>query len=532
MAGIIMQLDISRQIDDVAYVAIVDDLELNRIVLENLSKKIDDITKVKTFSSAEAALEDFIESAPDLIITDFSMPTMDATAFLKMIRKTPGLEETPVIVVSANEKVENRRNALLCGATDFLTTPLDVFEFQARVRNLLRLGLHQKILRISGLSLKQKLTETRLRSIKQVQASREHFTHVIDCVPALILAVNGDGQAVFANEYCFEFFGGSSMEAVLNQLRHGDTTKPEPVEIDIKDREGETHTFLIMGRVVPESPMHESIVVYSGIDISTLKRTEESLRAAKSQAEAASHAKSAFLANMSHEIRTPLNAIIGFADLIHSETFGPIRNIRYTEYLKDILSSAEHLLFIIDEVLDFSQLEKGQHALTISEFSLSQFIAELRAMIQLQIKARRNNLIFNQNEEVMLKSDSQKLFQVLLNIITNANKFMEGGVIRVDVSQNRDGGMTISVKDHGIGMSDEELVVALSNFGRIANPCLRASAQGVGLGLPISVGFMKLLGGKLEISSKKGAGTRVDLILPASSVVAVKPALRLLANQS
>src|ERR1700755_371974 len=117
-----MQLAITQRSDEKAYVAIVDDLEVNRSFLEKLSQNASEISAVRTFSSAESALDSFITSQPDLIITDFSMPMRDAAAFLQRLRNIPGLEETPVIVVSANEKAANRRRALLSGATDFLTT--------------------------------------------------------------------------------------------------------------------------------------------------------------------------------------------------------------------------------------------------------------------------------------------------------------------------------------------------------------------------------------------------------------------------
>jgi signal transduction histidine kinase/DNA-binding NarL/FixJ family response regulator len=521
-----MQLAITQRSDEKAYVAIVDDLEVNRSFLEKLSQNVSEISAVRTFGSAELALDSFIRSQPDLIITDFSMPMMDAAAFLQRLRNIPGLEETPVIVVSANEKADNRRRALLSGATDFLTTPFDVFEFRVRVRNLLRLGLHQKFLRTNSLSLKQKLTETRLRSIKANQERREQLMNVIDCVPAIIFAVNKGLECVFTNQYCFEFFGGPmdpSFRALINRLARTGASLPEPAEVMVKNRKGEECTFLFMRRNVPRSSMAHDFAVYSGIDISTLKRTEESLRVAKRQAEAASEAKSAFLASMSHEIRTPLNAIIGFSDIICSEIFGPIQNPQYCEYIKDILNSANHLLSIIDEILCFSQIQHGQIDHSISDFCLEDCISGVQRMLTEELLSHKNRIEFESRKDFTLRSDPKKLTQVLLNVIRNSNNSMRGGAIHIDADQNLQGGITISVEDQGIGMTEEELLTAISEFGRIENPELSSPSQGMGLGLPLSSRFMSLLGGKLEISSKKGVGTRVDLILPASAVV--QPAL-------
>lgn len=506
------------KMDHHASVAVIDDIEINRKFIEYLSKTVTEIDEVHTFSSPESALEKFKTQKPDLIITDFSMPTMDAAVFLQKLRTITGLEETPVIVVSANENIENRRRALLCGATDFLTTPFDIFEFKVRVRNLLCLGLHQNALRTDSISLKQKLTETRLRSIKSEQKSRERFTRVIDCVPAIIVALKGDGECIFANEYFKEVIGGYSKYfiALLGQMS---ISYGAPSEVTLKNRNGQDCTFLIMASVVHGSHTEEGFVVYSGIDVSTLKQTEQSLRIAKCQAEAANQAKSAFLANISHEVRTPLNAIIGFADLIRSETFGPVQNARYRGYIDDIFRSAKHLLSIISEILSFSQIEQGKHSLSLTEFSLRDCIEGVRRMIEAELQSRGNSLLIDSRRDFKLRSDPQKLSQVIINIITNANRFTKKGEIRIEVSKNRQAELMIAIEDQGIGMTDEELGIAVSDFGRIVNPELSNSDQGIGLGIPISARFMRLLGGRLEITSKKGIGTRVDLILPSSAVV-------------
>ncbi len=420
---------------------------------------------------------------PDLIIASFSMPGTDATSFLQELRNIPALEETPVIVISDNRRAESRRRVLISGATDFMTVPLDTFEFQVRVRNLLRLGLHQKFLRTNSPSLKQKLIQTRLRALKANRPSREHFTNVIDCVPAIVFAINDVGECVFSNEYCYEFLGyeanganekTASLHKIMNVIKQANFSPLENnsfiTEIKLPDKKGEEHIFLLITRVVQRSAAHDGLVVFSGIDISGLKRTESSLRMAKAEAEAANRAKGAFLANMSHEIRTPLNAIIGFADIILSETFGPLQNERYREYMKDILNSSKHLLFVINEILDFSQMEHGRHSVSISKFSLLECTKSVRRMVGPQLTKKRNKLIVEANRDFTLYSDSQKLTQVLLNIIINANKFMQGGIIRLDARRNGEGELVLTIEDQGIGMTDEEIAIAVSHFGQISNP--------------------------------------------------------------
>jgi two-component system, cell cycle sensor histidine kinase PleC len=505
-----------------SYVAIVDDLRINRQFLEKLSKNIAGIGRVKTFDCAEKALESFGVTAPDLIITDFVMPAMDASVFLEALRAMPGLEDTPVIVVSASQEAKNRHKALLCGATDFLTTPFDVFEFQVRVRNLLKLGLHQKFLRAHSLSLHQELAETRLLSMKRSRDQEEMFNNVIDTVPALIFAVGDDSECVFSNKYCSEFFGCHRVlifKEFIGRLMTVHKEQPSgPIEITASSEAGTRSAFLIMRRSVPSMEAGKGFTVFSGIDISPLKQTQESLRIAKCQAEAANQAKSTFLANISHEIRTPLNAIIGFSDIMNTGLLGHIEQAHYKEYIKDILHSSQYLLALINQILDFSQIEQGEQVVSVGRFYLSDCVSSAEKMLHAEMCARSNILKFNRKEDHILQSDQQKFTQVLLNIISNANKNSEGGVICISAREAECSSLIVSIEDQGIGMSKREIGIAMSNFGRVANPEVASVNQGIGLGLPISVRLMKLLGGELSIWSEKGAGTRVDLLLPASAV--------------
>jgi two-component system, cell cycle sensor histidine kinase PleC len=505
-----------------SYVAIVDDLAINRQFLEKLSKKVAGIRQVKTFECAKEALESFEATPPDLIITDFVMPVMDASAFLETLRAMPGLEDTPVIVVSASHEAKNRHKALLCGATDFLTTPFDSFEFQVRVRNLFELGLHQKFLRAHSVSLHQELAETRLLSLKRSRDQEEKFSNAIDCVPALIFAVGDGSECVFSNKYCSEFFGShrvKSFNEFISRLMTVHEEQPNgPIEITASNESGTPSTFLIMRRNVSSVADGNGFTVFSGIDISPLKHTQESLRIAKCQAEAANEAKSTFLANISHEIRTPLNAIIGFADIMNTGLLGHIEQEHYREYIKDILRSSQHLLEIINEILDFSQIERGAQSLRTARFRLSECISNAGRMLQADLDRRNNILRFNVEDDRILKSDQQKFTQVLINIISNANKNSEEGVICISAREAERSSLIVSIEDQGFGMTEPEINIAMSNFGRVANPQLASVNQGIGLGLPISARLMKLLGGELSIWSEKGAGTRVDLLLPASAV--------------
>lgn len=514
-----------------SFVAIIDDLESNRSFLEHLAGLLPEIKRVATFASAERALVAFGEDPPDLVIADFNMPGMNAAEFLEAFRQVPELQDIPVIVVSSRGETEKRHRALLAGATDFLMVPLDTIEFKARARNLLRLSQHQKILRSQSLSLRGELVETRRKSMQ----TRRRFMSIIDCVPALVFAVNAAGECVFANQYCFDLLGLQQGEEGLRGVQRlaakvngaaagasGSDARSRSGEISLTRQDGREQTFLVIAKPAG-GLLKEGLTVYSGIEISQLKETERSLRKAKDEAEAVNRAKSAFLSNMTHEIRTPLNAIIGFTDAIHSEIHGPLNNSRYRGYIGDIQASARHLLAIINEILDFTQIEANRHTVRLSRFSLAGFLTNVKSLLKSQLGERGNRLELAGIPDLTIESDHQKLTQVFLNILTNANKSMEGGAIRISAARPSPDGLIVTVADHGAGMDEAELALAMTKFGRLSTSAFISSKHpGTGLGLPISTGFMTLLGGRLEIESTKGEGTSVRIVLPRCVVADVR----------
>ena len=254
-----------------------------------------------------------------------------------------------------------------------------------------------------------------------------------------------------------------------------------------------------------------------------LKRNRDSLMIAKEAAEAADRAKTEFLANMSHELRTPLNAIIGFSGMMSDQVFGPLDG-RYGEYARIIHDSGEHLLSIINGILDLAKSDANRMVVASEAVDLSH-VVKLSSGIVIEM-ARKAEVEFSVEAGDTLpamRGDAAKLTQILVNLLSNAIKFTPaGGSVRLKVAHAGSRGVLFVVEDTGIGMSEEEIPVALAPFGQIDRG-LNRKYDGAGLGLPLTKRLVELHGGKFEIESARGAGTTVRVFLPLYHACALAP---------
>src|SRR5713226_4013997 len=249
-----------------------------------------------------------------------------------------------------------------------------------------------------------------------------------------------------------------------------------------------------------------------------LRRNQERLIAAKDAAEAASRSNSEFLANMSHELRTPLNAIIGFSGMMSDRMFGPI-NEKYAEYAAVIGDSGRHLLAIINDILDLARDEANRLIVAEEEVEISRVVdLSSRIVQELAVKAEVNFVTETENFLPNVLGDTAKLTQILVNLLSNAIKFTPaGGRVCLKIGREPQGGLTFQVADTGIGMSAEQIPIALSPFGQVDSG-LNRKYDGVGLGLPLTKRLIELHDGTIKITSEPGRGTTVDFHLPQERV--------------
>ncbi|TCS63386.1 signal transduction histidine kinase [Varunaivibrio sulfuroxidans] len=246
-----------------------------------------------------------------------------------------------------------------------------------------------------------------------------------------------------------------------------------------------------------------------------LQTHDQVLRQAKDNAEHANHAKSVFLANMNHELRTPLNSINGFAEMMELEMFGALP-AQYKEYVKNIHSSAVHLGGVIDDILDMAKVETGKIELSEKEVDVPLLIEDALFMVHRMAKENGVKLKLNIDRSCFLIGDPIRLKQCILNLLSNAIKFSPGG--SVTIATRCEAGFILEVRDTGIGMTADDIKIALQPFGHAEQRAFTRRFQGTGLGLPITKQLIEIHGGELIIESEIGRGSTVTIRLPTERV--------------
>jgi len=363
--------------------------------------------------------------------------------------------------------------------------------------------------------------------IELVQSEREYKTLFEDSKDAIYIS-SRNGHLLDVNKAAIELFGYLK-EEMLNLKSKELYANPEDrtkfqiaieikgavrdYEVDLKRKNGDIIKCLLSSSV--RYGPGKVMIGYQGIirDITALREAQE-LAKAKELAEKSSKMKAQFLANMSHEIRTPMNAVFGMTNLL----LGSELNERQKEYVNFIRNSSDHLLVLINDILDFSKIDAGKIEFEESEFSIKELVRNMTGTLQIRLEGKNVEFKTNLDENVpeYIMGDAIRLNQVLLNLLTNAEKFTEKGSIELDIElldeSEQNVSLSFSVKDTGIGISKQKLETIFESFTQV-NQDADKKYEGTGLGLAISKQLVELQGGSISVESKESIGSLFRVIL-------------------
>ena len=360
----------------------------------------------------------------------------------------------------------------------------------------------------------------------------------LDIAGTGVLTLDRAGRILSANRAAERIFGyaeneiaGEGFTAVIAVESHraaidlvdAARARPEgeraPAEVELfgRPRAGDPVPLLARAGLCGTTP--DGAVALVLRDVSGFRRTEAELTRARRDAEDAASRQTEFLARVSHEIRTPLNAIIGFAELMLEERFGPVGSERYRNYLRDIHDSGGHVVSLVNDLLDLAKVTAGRSELVFTSLDLNEIVSGSVGL--LQPAAARERIVLRTSfaaELPRLIADERSIRQITLNLVSNAVRFTgPGGQVIVSTSRTERGELVFRVRDTGIGMTPAEVAEALEPFRQVS---VVRREDGTGLGLPLSKALVEANRGSFSITSRRGEGTLAEVLFPPARVLA------------
>ena len=398
-------------------------------------------------------------------------------------------------------------------------------------------GVMSAVLYAAGLAIAVQLVHQ--RSEEAIRLGEARYRQLADNATDMITRHDERGRVLFASQASQQLLGEPPTkltgEGLFERVHIADRPayltalsrcaaigEPNTVEFRVRHLgpSGQERYVWVEMRCRPLHPLRGNDLpqgVLAGTrDISERKAQEGELLRARDEAESASRAKTQFLANMSHELRTPLNAVIGFSEILNRELFGTLGEQRYRDYARMIHESGEHLLHVVNDILDMSKIEAGKFKLVKEPLDIASLVQSCAEVMRHAAEERRLTLLAEVPPGLPeLVADRRACKQMLLNVIANAVKFTDaGGWVRV--SARAEGDMiALVVADNGIGIAEQDLPKLGNPFVQ-TDSAYNRSHDGAGLGLSVVKGLVRLHGGRLEIASKLGEGTTATVTLPLS----------------
>jgi PAS domain S-box-containing protein len=541
-----------------AKILMVDDRPENLIalgaILEPLGHQLVQAT------SGEAALRQVLRHDFAVILLDVQMPGMNGFETAALIKSRERSSHTPIIFLTAISKDEEYVfQGYSAGAVDYMFKPFNPDILRSKVAVFVE--LYQKTVQLQQQAEALRRSERReleLRHRAELVESEAKFADIVNSALEAIITFGDDRRVTLFNAAAERIFGWPADAATgrcIDDLFHPET------ELDVALASSAGSVDRVTSGKHAEPPMHEAVGVRAGgeqfpaefslstlelqaerfhtiilRDISERRRAEDEIRAQSIslantteelrvlneelhqrtlELERAMGARSRFYANMSHELRTPINAIMGYSSLMLDGIYGPLNEQQATG-IDRTHKAANHLLDLVNDVLDLSKIEAGKMELLLEPVSFPATIDDLFITVAPVAQEKEVELRLEaEGDPFTIVSDARRVRQIILNLLSNAIKFGGGKPVRVICTRGDNGGLRLEVIDQGQGISPEDQEKIFDEFVQLNQT---QTTPGTGLGLPISRRLAELLGGTLTVSSTLDQGSAFRLVLPPSGV--------------
>jgi PAS domain S-box-containing protein len=577
-----------------ATVLLVDDRPENLLALEAILETLDcDLVRA---NSGMAALKHLLQNDFALILMDVQMPGLDGFETAALIKERERTRHIPIIFITALSTEDTYVfQGYSAGAVDYLAKPYNPDILRSKVAVFIELWQKTEQIRQQSELLRQSESreaearardrerEAEKRHLAALSASEARFRRVVESNIFGVAFWNEDGRIGESNDAFLDMTGYTRQDLKAGRINWNELTPPAflaaekqalheleergvsvPWEKELLRKDGSSvHVMLCAALLDSETPRTGETLearlkrrktdlknrekgLYFVVDITQRKLAEASLQIAKDEAERAlevaeraSRAKSEFISGVSHELRTPLNAIIGFSKLLLNPRVGALNEAQHS-YVSDVMQSAEHLLQIINDILDLAKIEAGKMTLDLDTFSLSDLLHQSTMVVREKAATQKLHLGVELDAEIEslppVTGDSRKIRQVLFNLLSNAVKFTPvGGTVTVraqlmphkcdDGNADEQWCVRVAVQDTGIGVPSQDQERIFGAFEQVDSSYTR-SQQGTGLGLPLTRRIVVLHGGHIWVESEEGKGSTFAFTLPLDTAPTELPVLQ------
>lgn len=487
-------------------ILIVDDDDLQRELMKN---SLEDMgLDIHEAANGAEALEVFRERSPMLVVMDIHMPVMDGFTACQEMKRLCGGDGAAIILVTGMEDLESVQKAYDMGAIEFITKPFDWRLLRMRVKYILR--IQQTYLGVQT-NIEKLAWAQRAAGVGSWQLDPQTGQMCLSDEVVRMLGMKNDSHCFSIKEFGAAVHQVDQKPLYLAYKRL--LAEGIPMDMDISlDLDGLKSVILhIYGEQLLDDNGHPLGLNGTVQDITERKAAEDKIREASAM-------KDQFLANISHEMRTPINGMMGMADLLELSTLDEDQKM----LVGHIVESSQHLLSVLNDVLDFSAMEAGSIRIESGSFQLSKVVTSSGQLIQVLARKKKLELFIDMAADLpeTVSGDIGRIKQILLNLAGNAVKFTEQGSISIIVSlEDRDSEkchIRFTVKDTGIGIPIEKQAIVFDQFVQ-ADGSLTRKFGGTGLGLAISKELVGLMGGTMGLKSQEGEGTEVWFILPLAT---------------